>query len=132
MAKWKFYRDILKRRGRKLTLGKADDFLSRIGSLFDNDGTTHAADYSYVGMNRTVQVRSPQPGTGLTYIKQGSEPNSPGGDQYTGWDQFSRVVDQRWIVTSTAAALERIQYGFDQANNRLYRANTVAEGLSAA
>jgi hypothetical protein len=88
-----------------------------------------------VGSNRIVQVNSVQPGTAgmaLTYIKQGTEPIGDGGDQYTGWDRFTRVIDQRWILTSTGAALERIQYGFDRANNRLYRANMVAESLSAA
>lgn len=114
------------------TSGAMNDQLSRIGSLIDNDGTTHLVDYTYVGQNYIVQASSPQPGTELTYIKQGSEPYGDGGDQYTGWDRFSRVIDQRWIVTATTTALERIQYGFDQANNRLYRANLVAEGLSAA
>jgi RHS repeat-associated protein len=62
----------------------------------------------------------------LTYIKQGAEPVGDGGDQYTGWDRFSRVIDQRWIKTSTSTALERIQYGFDQAGNRQWRKNVVA------
>ena len=43
----------------------------------------------------------------LTYIKQDAEPVGDGGDQYTGWDRFSRVIDQRWIKTSTGTALER-------------------------
>jgi len=114
------------------TAAAMNDQLSRIGALIDNNGTTHLADYTYVGANKTVRASSPQPGTELTYIKQGAEPVGDGGDQYTGWDRFSRVIDQRWIVTSTTVALERIQYGFDQVSNRLYRANLVAEGLSAA
>ena len=115
------------------TAGAMNDQLSRISSLIDSDGTSHLADYTYVGLNRIVQVNSVQPGTALTYIQQGgSPPIGDGGDQYTGWDRFSRVIDQRWILTSTVTDLERIQYGFDQASNRLYRANLVAEGLSAA
>jgi RHS repeat-associated protein len=106
-----------------------NDQLSRIGSLIDSDvGATHLVDYTYVGLNRTVQVDSVQPGTALTYIKQGSEPIGDGGDQYTGWDRFTRVVDQRWILTSTIVDLERIQYGFDRVGNRLYHANMVASG----
>ena len=62
---------------------------------------------------------------------QSSESNGDGGDQYTGWDRFSRVVDQRWIVTSSGTALERVQYGFDRANNRLWRDNLVGDGTSA-
>ena len=38
-----------------------NDRLNRIESLIDNDGTTHLADYTRVGVDRTVQVTSPQP-----------------------------------------------------------------------
>jgi RHS repeat-associated protein len=62
----------------------------------------------------------------LTYIKQGSEPVGDGGDQYTGLDRFGRVIDQRWIKDSSGAALERVQYGFDRASNRVWRKNVVA------
>jgi hypothetical protein len=65
----------------------------------------------------------------LTYIQQGSgnPPNPPadGGDEYVGLDRFGRVVDQRWIKTSTGTALERIQYAFDAASNRQWRQNLV-------
>ncbi len=54
-----------------------------------------------------------------------------GGDQYTGLDRFGRVVDQRWMKESSGADLERVQYGFDRASNRVWRANPVAEALSA-
>ena len=107
------------------------DLLSRISSLIDNDGTTHLADYTYVGLDRIVAARSPQPGTELTYIKLVGEPNGDGGDQYTGWDRFSRLIDQRWIKTSTGTALERTQYGYDQAGNRLWRENLVADTTNA-
>src|SRR5580693_9094419 len=67
----------------------------------------------------------------LTYIQQsGSPPVGDGGDQYTGWDRFGRVIEQLWINDS-GTALEQTEYGYDEANNRLYRANAVAEGLSA-
>jgi RHS repeat-associated protein len=62
----------------------------------------------------------------LTNIKQGSEPVGDGGDQYTGWDRFGRVIDQRWVKSSSGADLERVQYGFDRADNRLWRKNVVA------
>jgi YD repeat-containing protein len=114
------------------TSGGVNDLLSRIGSLIDNDGTTHLADYTYVGLNRIVVAASAQPGTELTYIKLSGEPNGNGGDPYTGWDRFSRLIDQRWIATGTGMALERTQYGYDQAGNRLWRANLVAESASAS
>ena len=113
------------------TAGGMNDLLSRIESLLDNDGTTQLAVYTRVGVDRTVQVSSPQPGTELTYIKLAGEPNGDGGDQYTGWDRFSRVIDQRWITTGSGTALERVQYGFDQAGNRIWRDNLVGDATSA-
>ena len=68
----------------------------------------------------------------LTYIQQsGSPPVGDGGDQYTGLDRFGRVVDQRWIKASSGADLERVEYGFDRASNRVWRDNTVADALTA-
>ena len=113
------------------TSGGTNDLLSRIGSLIDNDGTTILAGYTYVGLDRIVVAASAQPGTELTYIKLAGEPNGDGGDPYTGWDRFSRLTDQRWITTGTGTALERTQYGYDQAGNRLWRANLVAESAGA-
>ena len=113
------------------TSGGTNDLLSRIGSLIDNDGTTILAGYTYVGLNRIVAAASAQPGTELTYIKLSGEPNGDGGDPYTGWDRFSRLIDQRWITTGTGTALERTQYGYDRAGNRLWRANLVAESAGA-
>ena len=68
----------------------------------------------------------------LTYIQQsGSPPVGDGGDQYTGLDRFGRVIDQRWIKDSSGADLERVEYGFDRASNRVWRDNPVADALSA-
>ncbi len=106
--------------------GSQGDYLSRVVSLIDNDGVTHLGDYRYAGIARIVQASAAQAGTELTYIKQSTEPVGDGGDQYTGWDRFSRVIDQRWVVTSSYAALERVQYGFTQASNRQWRSNLVA------
>ena len=54
-----------------------------------------------------------------------------GGDQYTGLDRFGRVIDQRWIKDSSGDDLERVEYGFDRASNRVWRDNTVADALTA-
>jgi RHS repeat-associated protein len=68
----------------------------------------------------------------LTYLQQsGSPPVGGGGDQYTGLDRFGRVIDQRWIKESSGADLERVEYGFDRASNRVWRDNAVADALSA-
>ncbi len=100
--------------------------LSRIGSLVDDDGTTVLVEYTYLGVDRTAQVDFAQPGTKFTWIKQGSEPDGDGGDQYTGWDRFGRAIDLRWIKNSSGAELERLKHGYDRADNRLYRRNVVA------
>lgn len=106
------------------TAGGHSDAISRVAALID--AGTHLADYTYVGMDSIVEAASPQPGTKLTYVKQGAEPVGDGGDQYTGWDRFGRVIDQRWIKTSSGTALERVQHGFDRAGNRQWRDNLVA------
>ncbi len=107
------------------TAGGADDLLSRVTSL--KQSTTIIAGYTYLGLNQIIKVSySSQPGVDLTYIKQSGESNGDAGDQYTGLDRFGRVVDQRWIKTSSGTALERIQYGFDRVNNRTFRDNLVA------
>jgi RHS repeat-associated protein len=118
--------------------GQTNDLLSRVGSLIDNNGTTHMADYTYLGLNRIVQdAYTSEPNVALTYIKQAGESNGDAGDQYIGLDRFGRVVDQRWISlavasssssSSSSPALERVQYGFDQDNNRNFRNNLVASG----
>jgi hypothetical protein len=46
--------------------------------------------------------------------------NGDAGDKYMGLDRFDRVVDQRWIKTSTGTATHRFQYAYDRDGNRLY------------
>src|SRR5713226_8038883 len=55
--------------------------------------------------------------------RQPTASNGDAGDKYTGLDRFDRVVDQRWIKTSTGTATDRFQYGYDRDGNRLYRNN---------
>ena len=107
------------------TSGQTDDLLSRVTAILR--GTTHLADYLYLGISDFVQANySSEPGVALTYIMQTGDSTGDAGDQYLGLDRFDRVVDQRWIVTSTLAAKARIQYGFDQNNNRTFRNDLVA------
>jgi RHS repeat-associated protein len=100
-----------------------DSSISRLTSLSDSSGTLQT--YSYLGSDTPVIITDPQPGIALTYVKQTGENNGDGGDQYTGLDRFGRVVDQRWLVTSTGTATDRFQYGYDRDGNRLYRNNLV-------
>ena len=112
--------------------GSDDDKLGRVGELRENHaaGTPALARYTRRGLSATMRVEYPQCGGGtpleLTYIKQAGEPNGPAGDQYTGQDQFNRIVDIRWLRSGTTTHADRFQYGFDPAGNRLWRRNVVA------
>jgi RHS repeat-associated protein len=50
------------------------------------------------------------------------------GDIYSGLDRFGRVKDNRWL-DGAGADLDRHQYGYDRAGNRLWRRNVVAAAL---
>jgi hypothetical protein len=54
--------------------------------------------------------------------------NGDAGDKYIGLDLFDRVVDQRWLKTSTGVATDRFQYAYDRDGNRLYR-NSPGKGV---
>lgn len=111
------------------TAGGGDDLLCRVASL--KQGTTVLAGYGYPGVNLPIRLNySDQPGVELTYLKQGGESNGDAGDQYTGLDRFGRLVDQRWFKTNDGTNRERewVQYSFDRASNRVWRANRVGTG----
>lgn len=98
-----------------------NDILNRIGSIIDDDGgSTHLADYTYVGVGMVVRRDHPEPGFRLDLW---------GGTTgtFAGLDRFSRVIDQRWVTTGGSPTdLDRIKHGYDRNSNRLYRENTVA------
>src|SRR5262249_38701669 len=85
-----------------------DSNVSRLSSISDSSATLES--YAYLGLDTVVKRSHPQPGVDLTYVKQTGESNGDAGDQYTGLDRFGRVVDQRWIVTSTGTATDRFKY----------------------
>jgi RHS repeat-associated protein len=105
-----------------------DSTISRLSSLSDSSGTLEA--YTYLGLSTVVQRAQPQAGIELTYLKQTGESNGDAGDKYIGLDRFGRVVDQRWLNTSTGTATDRFQYGYDADGNVLYKSNLVNSGLS--
>jgi RHS repeat-associated protein len=104
------------------TSGSIDDLLDRVTGLSD---TSSLVGYTWFGLNTSVVVQYVQPSLQMTYIKLAGEPNGDGGDQYTGLDRFNRVIDTRWINGSNAD-VNRFQYGFSRASNRLWRQNVVA------
>jgi RHS repeat-associated protein len=50
------------------------------------------------------------------------------GDIYAGVDRFGRVKDLRWQNVTGNADLSRVQYGYDRASNRTWRANPTDAG----
>lgn len=111
------------------TSGGIDESISRTASLIDNDGTTHLADYSYLGLGTSVEASHPEPHIRFTLVDLTGTNDPDTGDVYSGLDRFGRIKDNRWYNTGTATDVDRIKYGYDRAGNRLWRQNTVAEGL---
>ena len=105
--------------------GSADDALSRIASLIDNDGTSHLADYLYLGQRAFVEVDYPEPELKYTLVGTagGNDPDT--GDIYLGLDRFGRVKDSMWYDYGSSADADRVKYGYDRAGNRTFREQTV-------
>jgi len=124
------------------TSGGKDDALSRIASIVDDDaGSTHLADYSYLGLGPArgllptvnspftlgaVEVDYTEPDIRYTLVGTvgGNDPDT--GDIYRGFDRFSRVKDCYWYDYGGSTDVDRIKYGYDRNGNRLWRENTVA------
>jgi hypothetical protein len=105
-----------------------DNTISRLSSISDSSGTLEA--YTYLGLSTVVKRAHPQSGVDLTYIAQSGQPTGDAGDQYIGLDRFGRVVDQRWLNSSTGAVSDEFTYGYDQDSNVLYRDNQVNSAFS--
>ncbi len=115
-----------------------DSAISRLSAVADDSGgspgTTLEA-YAYLGLGTIVTRAHPQSGVDLTYVQQSSDShaNTDGGDRYTGLDRFGRIIDQNWVTgdgTTSWAAVDRLQYGYDRAGDRLYQANLINAALS--
>jgi len=123
--------------GRVLTYsyGSADsmpDALSRVASIVDDDaGSTHLADYSYLGLGTFVEVDYTEPDIEYTLVGTagGNDPDT--GDIYRGFDRFGRVKDSYWYDYGSSSDVDRIKYGYDRNGSRLYRENTVATANNA-
>ncbi|MBC8874772.1 MAG: RHS repeat-associated core domain-containing protein [Planctomycetes bacterium] len=107
--------------------GSTSDALSRIASIIDDDaGSTHLADYSYVGLSTFVEADHTEPDIKYTLVGTagGNDPDT--GDIYRGLDRFGRVKDSYWYDYGTSTDVDRIKYGYDRNGNRTWRENTVA------
>lgn len=121
--------------GREITIdygssGGISDSASRVDGLIDDDSTT-LVNYAYLGLGTAVQVTYPQPGIQYTLLGSGGGNDPVTGDIYKGLDLFGRIKDSRWFNTSTNDDIDRIQYGYNRASNRIWRKNPVATAAGA-
>jgi hypothetical protein len=113
-----------------------DATIGRVSALADDNGSgsagTDLEEYAYLGLSTIVSENRPEPGVELTYLQQSGDTltSTAGGDQYTGLDQFGRVIDQNWIYTSDGTRADRFQYGYDADGNVLYKRNRTKASLS--
>jgi YD repeat-containing protein len=109
----------------------AADKLSRIRTL-KWDGTD-VCQYSYLGLGTFVITDYLEPEVKLDYAL------GSGANPYTGFDQFGRIIDLLWEKYGASSsssssssggpgnALVHLLYGYDQASNRTYREDLVAQ-----
>jgi YD repeat-containing protein len=92
-------------------------------------GSTHLADYQYVGQGTFVEVDYTEPDIKYTLVGTagGNDPDT--GDIYRGLDRFGRIKDSYWYNYGTSTDVDRINYGYDRNGSRLWRENTVAAAL---
>lgn len=110
------------------TSGGVGDKSSRIASIIDDDNT-HLCDYQYLGRQTFVEQDDTEPQMKWTLIDLAGSNDPDTGDIYTGLDRFGRVKDNRWYNYNAAEDVDRIQYGYDRASNRIWRKNVVAAAL---
>jgi RHS repeat-associated protein len=101
--------------------------ISRLSSLSDDTGTLES--YLYLGLDTVVEMDHPESGVNLTYISTSSGTGSAG-DQYTGLDEFGRVIEQNWYDPTTSSSVVDLQYGYDKDGNVLYRQDNVNSAMS--
>ncbi|MBX3442846.1 MAG: hypothetical protein KF774_10590 [Planctomyces sp.] len=107
-----------------------DDAASRVASLIDDDGTSHLADYAYLGMGTFVEQDDAEPDVKWTLADLAGSDDPDTGDIYSGFDRFGRVKDNRWRDYGSSVDADRIRYGYDRASNRIWRENAVATAQS--
>jgi len=99
--------------------------ISRLSSLSDSMGTLEA--YKFLGLDTVVERDHPQTNVNQTLITGGT---GDAGDQYVGLDRFGRVVDDKWVNTSTSTITDEFQYGYDTDDNVLWRNNNAPGGAA--
>ena len=112
-----------------------DGNISRISDIMDHAGTSagvHLEEYGYLGAGTIVLENRAEDNTELSYVQVPGDTlsSSDGGDAYTGFDRFGRVIDQYWLNTASSPnAIDGFQYGYDRDGNVLNE-NDLVNGAS--
>ncbi len=88
---------------------------------------------SYYTVGHYQAFKKTTPVATLSYIQATADTsaNTDAGDKYTGLDRFERVIDQVWrSVAGSGTIMDRYQYGYDRAGNRLFKNNLLDTALS--
>ena len=113
------------------TASGMNDAASRVEALVDDDvGSTHLAEYDYLGRSSIVEVDYTEPDVRYTLVGTAGGNDSDTGDVYHGFDRFGRVDDSQWYDYGASSDADRIKYGYDRASNRTHRENVVAGAAS--
>ncbi|WP_166442703.1 RHS repeat domain-containing protein [Phragmitibacter flavus] len=106
--------------------GGIDDVLNRVQSVHDDDLTV-LAEYQHVGLGLPSITTLPQPGIEQRWKKLAGDPNGDGGDPYTGYDRFTRVIRSHWLKPATTpVSLVDAQWGYDRASLKTWRKDALA------
>lgn len=109
--------------------GAVDDALSRVAALVDDDGgSTHLADYSYLGRRTFVEADYTEPDLRYTLIGTagGNDPDTD--DICLGLDRFGHIKDSMWYDYGASADADRVKHGYDSLGSRTFREQTVDSG----
>ncbi len=107
-ANWTAQEKIGQKLSRLRTIAAVDIDSSAIGS--DANAT-----YTYLGASTVVKVEYPAV-TNTLALTYGTS-----GDDYSGFDRFGRVVDQKWQMQTGGAVKDEFAYAYDRTSNRISR-----------
>jgi RHS repeat-associated protein len=100
----------------------ADDALSRVTAVRNENGSTRLVSYRYLGLSAVVGVEYEQANsTELTYEAGGT---GDAGDKYTGLDRFGRLVETVWKASS--AEKLHSSYGRNRFGGAVWRRDDLA------
>jgi hypothetical protein len=90
--------------------------MSTVRQIWDGSPSgTGLAVYDYNGAGARLAIATyPQPSFKLDHFEGTS-------GTYAGFDRFGRIVDQYWAGFSGTSDVDRFEYGYDYAGNRIYR-----------